>query len=182
MSILFLRTPTQSISQQNFKADEIKTPKIPRKHRTPKASNGEKFIIKILNELKLEYQREYSLSTLPKLRYDFCLKDHKILIEYDSNLHMEFCKYIHKTMNKFIKSQQRDILKTKEAIENNYLIIRIDYTFLDKDIEISNLIKYQIERWDGKGKCVTLSSNLYKYLENEINPKIISKYKKKCIL
>jgi len=172
MSVLFLREPLE------FKIVEQPEQKKVRRYKSS-MSNGEKFIAGILKNLEFEYTREYSIPSLPKLRYDFCLKNYKILIEYDSDLHMKFSKYIHKTVNKFKKAQQRDILKTAEAIQNGYLIIRVDYTYLDKDI--SELIKSQINTWDNIGKCVTLSPNLYKYLENEINPKIISKYKKKCI-
>jgi very-short-patch-repair endonuclease len=175
MSVLFLREPLE------FKIVEQAEQKKARKYKSS-MSNGEKFITKILKDLGFEYTREYSIPSLPKLRYDFCLKNHKVLIEYDSDLHMKFSKYIHKTENKFKRAQQRDILKTSEAIQNGYLIIRVDYTYLDKDI--SDLLKSQIDTWDNtqsKGKCITLTPSLYKYLENEINPKIISKYKKRCI-
>jgi very-short-patch-repair endonuclease len=176
MSIIYLRTPCE------YKIPEEPLQKPLRKVRS-KCSKGEMFIGKILQNLNYEYTTEYSIYTLPKLRFDFVISNRKILIEYDSELHMTFSKYIHKTNKKFIKCQNRDALKNTEAISEGYLVIRIDYTLLHKSQIVSDFISKNITEWDGKtGKFVTVNPHLYEYLKNCISPKIISKYKKKCIL
>ena len=172
MSIVYLRTPTIYPEEQKT---ITKTSR--RKH---KCSSGEILIAKILDALGLKYTKEFSIPTLPKLRFDFCVEP-KILVEYDSKLHMQFNKYIHKTEKKFLKAQQRDALKTLEAVKEGYLIIRIDESLFSKESFVSNYIKTEIQNWKGSGIFVTPNPHLYEYLKNTIDPKIISKYKKKCI-
>lgn len=177
MSIIYLRTPTscpESLTYSNLS----KSPKPKKKFRRPEPSNGEKFISQCLDDLKLSYTTEFSLPTLPKLRYDFILKDHKIIIEYDSELHFKFCKYIHKNQLKFWKSKERDKLKTSEAVRVGYLIIRIDYTYYGKFEEVRDLIQKELLEFKGVGKFVCLNQELYRYLSEPINPRILKKYLK----
>lgn len=175
MSLVYLRAPTL---QTSIPQEETKT-EVKQKRRRHKCSKGELFISEVLKSLKLAYTKEYSLQSIPKLRFDFYIAP-KILIEYDSKLHTQFVKYIHKTESKFLKAQQRDALKNAEAIQNDYLVIRIDESFLGQHNVVSDFIKTQIMNWNGKGLFCTLNPDLYEYLKNTIDSKIISKYKKKC--
>ena len=151
MSIVYLREPTEYKTTARLNLEhQMGTVK----KRRIKHSKGEIFLGRVLDKLQLQYIREFSLQSIPKLRFDFCLQEKKILLEWDSQIHFKFCKFIHKTEGKFIKAQQRDCLKTNEAIESGYLIIRIDYNYLDNFEQVTDFIQRVISQWDGNGKFI----------------------------
>lgn len=53
---------------------------------------------------------------------------YKFLVEFDGRQHFEFVELFHKDIQTFRERQQKDIIKTLDAIRLGYNIIRIDYT------------------------------------------------------
>ena len=100
-----------------------------------KESNGEKEISRILNELNVNYIREYLFSDCrgkkQPLRFDFYLPDYNCCIEYDGEQH-----FIHRETgifeNKLEKIKESEIIKTNYCKENNIKLIRIPYGFKKK--------------------------------------------------
>lgn len=100
-------------------------------HLHKKQSAPVKLISKFLRSLGIPFQREVSLGD--KKRYDFCIwVGYFILIEYDGAQHFRQGKYA-RTQKKLENIQEKDILKTFNAVKAGIKLIRIDYTC--KDIE-----------------------------------------------
>ena len=93
-----------------------------------KKSNGEQIIMKVLNELKIEYVCEYIDPDLPRKRYDFMFtyKNKRWISEYDGVQHFIFNNFFNKREGLQV-TQELDILKTKFALEKGYNVIRISY-------------------------------------------------------
>ena len=96
-------------------------------------SKGEKEIIKILNNMGIEYNSQYRFSdckfkhTLP---FDFYLPGYNCCIEYDGEGHYEpfnFNKNKDKNFENFIDTKIRDTIKDKYCKDNNIKLIRIPY-------------------------------------------------------
>ncbi len=109
---------------------------IHRKSGCPKCnySKGEQACEEILVAKGISFIPQYILETLPKKKFDFYFEhdNRKCLLEYDGGQHFEFTKFFHKTEETFKKRQHYDVLKTQEAINSEYFIIRIDYTCFDQ--------------------------------------------------
>ena len=118
-----------------------------------KESNGEKEISRILNELNVNYIREYVFNDCrgkkQPLRFDFYLPDYKCCIEYDGEQH-----FIHRETgifeNKLDKIKKSEIIKTNYCKENNIKLIRIPYGFKKKlkkilTIEHTNEFKNSVD-------------------------------------
>ena len=85
-----------------------------------------KFMFNLLEELGVDFQREYSPEWVGKKRYDFVIKDKKIIIEMDGGLGHGRRQY---GKNKGIspeKSLKTDRQKDKAATDHGYSVIRID--------------------------------------------------------
>lgn len=99
-------------------------------------SGGEQMVAAALDLLGLDYIGQY---TLPgkSFRYDFATGINMIntVIEWDGEQHFKFVKLFHETIEKFIYKQNCDREKTKDIIDLNCKIIRIDYTWGNKSIE-----------------------------------------------
>ncbi len=98
-------------------------------------SNGEKHIRGLLTTLEESFQQEKTFelclgSTGSKLRFDFFLPDHKILIEYDGLHHFESIDFF--GGEKLLETMKNnDLIKNKFAEENNLLLYRIPYWEFD---------------------------------------------------
>lgn len=99
-------------------------------------SIGEAKIQKILDENNINYLKEYIIKGY-KYRYDFYLPNYNILIEYDGKQH--FDKPKSGWGKEFESILQRDKEKNKLAFENNFILIRIPYTYLE-DIKLQDLL------------------------------------------
>jgi len=103
-----------------------------------KCSDGEFAVMKILDEMKIEY--EYNSSYQLKndgnkyLRWDFIVKtDSKpLFIEYDGRQHFTLVNFggisKERAEENFKKQQQHDKLKNDFCKENDYKLLRIPYT------------------------------------------------------
>lgn len=103
--------------------------------RCPLCSDGtsysERFFASILNQLKIEYKREYSPKWARPYFYDFYFKlDKKYIVEMDGGWH--FCD------NELSGLSKEDVnsidqIKNDRALSNGYIIIRIDANYRNKN-------------------------------------------------
>lgn len=104
-----------------------------------KKSKGEIKISTALNELKINYQKEYNFKDLPKLRFDFYLPDLNTCIEFDGKQHYEINNFFGGE-EAFKKLKENDILKNCFCISNNIILYRIPYNDIDNIYYILNQI------------------------------------------
>lgn len=100
-----------------------------------KESKGEKCISKILNEINVDFIKEYSFNDCRgekrPLRFDFYLPEYNCCIEYDGEHH-----FIHGESgifgNKIETIKKNEIIKTNYCNNNNIKLIKIPYGFINK--------------------------------------------------
>jgi very-short-patch-repair endonuclease/formylmethanofuran dehydrogenase subunit E len=88
------------------------------------SSKGEKEIIKILSELKINYIHQFKFDDY-NYRYDFCIPKIKLLIEYDGIQHFKIIEFFGE--NNYRKTVNNDIQKFLIAKAFGYNILRIKY-------------------------------------------------------
>ncbi len=117
-----------------------------------KISKGEEECSKSLSLMGITFIREFCLPELPRKRFDFYFEynKRKYLLEFDGRQHFEEVYYFHNTCS-FKDRQDIDFLKTKVALELGYMVIRIDYTQI-------NRVREHIEQ--------ALNSDNYLYVSN----------------
>ena len=124
------------------------------------SSKGEKEVKKYLEDHNITYEREVTLESLPRKRFDFRFVHEEIgyLLEFDGIQHFKERKHFHREEDSFEKAQKIDRRKTRHALRNGYCLIRIDYT------QVDNVSKH-IRRALRLGEDLYLSSpELYSYL------------------
>ena len=90
------------------------------------------YIQKLLDELKIEYQKEFKVC-IDNIRYrfDFYLPKYDLMIEYDGEQHYKPMRYHKdnedKNIEDFIKRQKRDEIKNNYCRDNNINLLRIPY-------------------------------------------------------
>ena len=102
-------------------------------------SNGERCIREILEKEKIQYQQEYSFSSLVSfkgkpLRFDFAIfNNNKIigLIEYQGEQHYKFVEHFSKNKVKWTYARTLDYLKCRFSLMNNIPLYCIPYTELN---------------------------------------------------
>jgi very-short-patch-repair endonuclease/uncharacterized protein YbbK (DUF523 family) len=87
-------------------------------------SKGERKVREFLEENNIKYSQEVKL--FDNYRFDFYLEDLNTVIEYDGKQHFEPVEYFG-GLEGFLKTQERDKIKTEYCLENNIRIIRIAY-------------------------------------------------------
>jgi very-short-patch-repair endonuclease len=108
-------------------------------------SHGENKIRKILTDNNINFVNQKSFNnfiyedTKGKPKYDFYLPDCNILIEYDGEQHFENV-FSWDTEADFQLRQQHDKIKNEYALKNNFILIRIPYTYYN-NIEIEDLLE-----------------------------------------
>jgi len=107
-------------------------------------SKGEGKIAYWLNKNHIKYKREHTFKNLPRLRFDFYLPDHNLLIEFDGIQHF---KPIDKWGGEkhLIKIKHRDRIKNQFVKENSIKLVRISYGFLNYVGEILEFILFSAE-------------------------------------
>jgi hypothetical protein len=105
-------------------------------------SRGEILIKNILDSLKIEYIREKSFDTLPKMRFDFWIPKYRTILEYDGKHHFKPVDYFG-GINTFNRVKINDSIKNNWCMNNSIKIIRISYRDF-KNIEeiIKKELKY----------------------------------------
>jgi very-short-patch-repair endonuclease len=104
-------------------------------------SKGERFIDEWLRESGYKFEREFPIpitSTVGKngrLRFDFLISEHKVLIEFDGEQHFRPVTFFGSSRETALKVhkeiKRRDKIKNVWATKNGYELIRIRY---DDDI------------------------------------------------
>jgi len=87
-------------------------------------SKGERRVREFLESNNIKYSQEIKL--FENYRFDFYLEDLNTVIEYDGKQHYEPVKYFG-GLEGFLKTQERDKIKTEYCLKNNIRIIRIGY-------------------------------------------------------
>jgi len=87
-------------------------------------SKGERKVREFLESKNIKYSQEVKL--FDNYRFDFYLEDLNTVIEYDGRQHYESDSYFG-GLEGFLKTQERDKIKTEYCIKNDIRIIRIGY-------------------------------------------------------
>lgn len=88
-----------------------------------------------LQTLGIPYTREVSFSHpwVSRMRYDFYLPYHNILIEVDGEQHFRQVKKFQPTIVDWMKGMDRDVRKSNFAISSGFRLLRISYNNI-KDV------------------------------------------------
>jgi hypothetical protein len=97
-------------------------------------SNTEKVLKNISSIRNIKSQAKIPGENRKSYDFEFTYEGKNYLLEVDGSQHFKENKKFHKHRDDFREQQQRDIKYTQLALDNNYIIIRIDYKH-EKDIE-----------------------------------------------
>ena len=138
-------------------------------------SFAEKLMSNVLSDLHIKYKFQFSPNWIKPYRYDFMLKKNgiKYIIEMDGGWHYTDNKLSGLTAE---EAKIRDEIKNQKALENNYVIIRIncDYKGNDRfDYIKTNIINSELNKildlskvnWDNCEKISDIST--IKIIANE---------------
>lgn len=132
---------------------------------TCKMSKGESFSKVYLDNNNIFYTRQKELYSLPKKRYDFEIfhGPSKYLYEFDGPQHFKYIPFFHDDVEDFHAKQELDVIKTVNALNEGYNIIRIDYKQINNiAFHLENALKLNLR--------VYFSSNdMYKHITERIN-------------
>ena len=112
-------------------------------------SKGEDKIIKLLNSVRMSYQREVTVPRLTgkkgaPLRFDFGIYQNKkliLLIEFDGEQHFQYSSHFNKSKSDFLYRCGCDRKKNEWALKNNVLLYRIPFWELDNINTFSDLLQ-----------------------------------------
>src|SRR5699024_7144013 len=112
-----------------------------------KQSKGERLVRGILDKHKIQYEIEKVYDNLKvrkqSLPYDFYIPSYNLLIEYDGVQHFKPVQYFG-GLKKLKSQKRRDNLKNLYAKENGINLLRIPYTYKDKEVEEAILRYLQV--------------------------------------
>lgn len=132
-------------------------------------SAGEQLLRAVITTLQLtSFQSQYILASLPDRRYDFVIvySGDMVVIEWDGEQHFAYPNWFDDEQADFRQRQNADILKTQEVMRYRYKMIRIDYTWLKKNVEeISQFIRAAIQspQW-----LIFSNPTMYTWLSSQI--------------
>lgn len=104
------------------------------KKRLKYASNSEDVAVAYFRKYNISFIFEFSLPDLPGKRFDFRfnINGAKYILEIDGAQHFKHTKYFHRSVAKFRKYQENDVVKSVAAMRSGYRLIRIDFSELTK--------------------------------------------------
>lgn len=123
-------------------------------------SKGERLVTNYLESRGFPYIPQWTLPTT-RLRCDFYLPEHNVIIEYDGCLHFEI-SYYSKTEEKLKEIQERDLRKNEVAKTLGYKMIRIGYTHTD----IEDFLKHNLHTSE---RFVVSCETLYAHHLSDVN-------------
>jgi Pyruvate/2-oxoacid:ferredoxin oxidoreductase delta subunit len=131
-------------------------------------SSGEQSIRTVLDYLSIPFKKDHIFEFLPKRKYDFTfmINTTVVVIEWDGVQHFEFINHFHNDEKEFEERQRVDILKTQTVLDHRYKIIRIDYTWLKKDI--FDIVVFIHQTITGSDFLVLSNTEIYTWLRNKI--------------
>lgn len=91
-------------------------------------SKGVKFIKKYLEENNVEYITEFRLNNNDKIRFDFMLPKHSIIIEFDGSQHFKVNKSS-KYLDSYKRTIKNDWKKNLVLLNSKFSLLRINYKF-----------------------------------------------------
>ena len=111
-------------------------------------SGGEETIMYALDKLGIDYIKEKTFDDLinpesgVKLRYDFYVPSHNLLIEYDGRQHVDQDSF-NKSHDKFASYQARDEIKDNYANMHGIKLVRVGYNVFGSKLvdAVSNMVK-----------------------------------------
>ena len=104
-------------------------------------SKGENKISMFLDLINVEYKKEFTFIN-SRYRYDFCILNNKILLEYDGIQHFKAVDYFGGVKAlKMIKLH--DMIKNRLAKKNGYYLIRLHYNLINN---LENSLIYHINK------------------------------------
>lgn len=134
-------------------------------------SKGELTCSDILTSMGITHYIQFSIRSLPNRYYDFMFKYNNILylLEYDGIQHFKLVDFFCCDPEEFLEKQSIDVLKTQNALNEGYRVIRIDYTQI-------NHVKEHIEKALSSSMMVYFSNEeKYSYISSKIvQPKLLS--------
>lgn len=105
-------------------------------------NKGEGILYNLLLDMgfKVETQKTFNeLKSKYKLRYDFYLPEHNLLIELDGEHHRKIIRYSDDeeiNIKRLKSTQYRDKLKDSYAIDKGIHLLRIKYNYTNRDIKL----------------------------------------------
>ena len=99
-------------------------------------SYGEQKIQQLLNEFGVKYVKEWVIKDLHSdkgfpLRFDVCVPEVKLAIEYDGSQHFKQSTLFHESESDFNRQKLHDAMKTEWAQKNGWSLLRFAKTDLD---------------------------------------------------
>jgi hypothetical protein len=126
-------------------------------------SGGEQLVAAALDLLKLQYISQYSLPG-QTFKYDFAtgIKGMNSTIEWDGGQHFRFIEHFHSTQEEFLHRRDCDCQKTKNILNLNCKMIRIDHTWSNKSVqEIAQFIYNALQ---SNELLILSNSEMYQWL------------------
>lgn len=149
-----------------------------------RSSFGEKLVMDALNNMNINYDKEYHHPLIPGLRFDFCFmyKEKTYYIEYDGEQHFKEVPFFHTKESSFYKSRQRDLLKNYIInLDINSVLIRIDYRWsrtkniLKRQSLIDKMVKYIKNCIQSEGK-IFANNLIYTWLNDPLSKETLERY------
>jgi very-short-patch-repair endonuclease len=112
--------------------------------KCPPPSIGEQKIEEYFRKRSIEFRPEYPI-TLPKRQkfyFDFLVKKHRLLVEFDGKQHFEEVAFFRKGLE---EQRRIDLVKNRWAVVNKYHLIRIPYFQIN---DIDSILDAAIEEID----------------------------------
>lgn len=93
-------------------------------------SRGERRCADALTKMGIVFIAQYSLGSRNRKPFDFYFEygGSDYVLEYDGQQHFKFISHFHRDQQHFLKRQRVDRLKTCNALNKGFRVIRIDYT------------------------------------------------------
>jgi ferredoxin len=133
-------------------------------------SSGEQLLRATLTHLNLPFVSQYVLGSLHTRKYDFVItlsENQMVFLEWDGTQHFKYNELFDDDEGEIIERQRVDIVKTQEVINCGYKMIRIDYTWLAKNIEhIGQFIMYAIQT---SAPLILSNPPMYEWLSSQIH-------------
>lgn len=153
-------------SYGNIRDNSERCPQCPK----PPGSSYERRMEILLNDYEYKFQTQFSLLNFPRYKYDFIIyhNDKKVLVEIEGRQHFEYIPHFHETEEYYQKRRNDDIIKTKNALNAGYKLIRLDYQYLDKidDLSLIEFIKISLASSE---QFITTNKEMYKWIYDAIN-------------
>ena len=98
-------------------------------------SNGEHEVEKFLKDNLISYKAEHTFNALKGYRFDFYIPELRTCIEFDGLQHYKPIEFFGGE-NSFVKGVERDERKNKFCEDNNLMLIRIPFYYIDQIPEL----------------------------------------------